>query len=154
MEKTCLICIDGWGVPTKAKGDAITAASTPVMEGLARGHSYCELSAHGLAVGLPAGLMGNSEVGHLNIGAGRVVFQDIVRIELAVEQGELVRLDAVKGAMAHCLAGTGRLHLVGLVSDGGVHSHIRHLFALLKVAKEAGIPNTFVHFFGDGRDTR
>ena len=168
--------IDGWGISPQgddSKGDAIKNASTPVMTSLAQKYPYTELEAHGLSVGLPDGLMGNSEVGHLNIGAGRVVYQvkfadqitlsiylhdykqDIVRIDLSVKNNTLVSQPAFADALARAssASGTGRLHLLGLVSDGGVHSHENHLHAMLKAAKEAGVPNTFIHFFGDGRDT-
>lgn len=114
---------------------------------------YTELDASSLAVGLPEGLMGNSEVGHLNIGAGRVVWQDVVRIDQTIKKGELNKVDNIVKSFTRAKNGNGRLHLCGLVSDGGVHSHINHLFALLKVAKEIGISEVYIHFFGDGRDT-
>lgn len=153
--KTCLVVIDGWGISADQdpKGDAIRNAKTPVMTSLAKDHAFTPVSAHGLAVGLPDGLMGNSEVGHLNIGAGRVVYQDIVRIDLAVEKDTFDTLPNVKASFERAKDKNGRLHLLGLISDGGVHSHIRHLFALLRAAKKLGVPKTFVHFFGDGRDT-
>ncbi|KAJ3115200.1 hypothetical protein HDU96_001046 [Phlyctochytrium bullatum] len=156
-QKTCLICIDGWGIglPEEEKGDAIKHAKTPVMTSLAQKYPYLEIAAHGLSVGLPDGLMGNSEVGHLNIGAGRIVYQDIVRIELALKNKTLVNQPALAAALKRASdpSGTGRLHLLGLVSDGGVHSHQDHLHAFLELAKAANIKDTFVHFFGDGRDT-
>ena len=153
-----IVVIDGWGVPTKAKGDAITAAETPVMSGFAEDKSktaqgYTELEASSLAVGLPEGLMGNSEVGHLNIGAGRVVWQDSVRIDQTLKKNELNKVDSIVKSFTRAKEGNGRLHLLGLVSDGGVHSNIVHLVGLLKVAKEMEIPEVFIHFFGDGRDT-
>jgi 2,3-bisphosphoglycerate-independent phosphoglycerate mutase len=154
-QKCCLIVIDGWGVSSPSSsvcGDAIKMAKTPVMTKLLDKYPNTKLEAHGRAVGLPAGLMGNSEVGHLNIGAGRVVFQDIVRIELAIETGEMERNIILINAFEKAKI-TGRLHLIGLVSDGGVHSHINHLKALLKYAKNAEIPHTFVHAITDGRDT-
>jgi 2,3-bisphosphoglycerate-independent phosphoglycerate mutase len=114
---------------------------------------YTELEASSLAVGLPEGLMGNSEVGHLNIGAGRVVWQDIVRIDQTLKKGELSKVDSINKSFQRAKDGNGRLHLLGLVSDGGVHSHINHLFGLLQVAKELGVLKVFIHFFGDGRDT-
>jgi 2,3-bisphosphoglycerate-independent phosphoglycerate mutase len=154
QQKTCLIVIDGWGISQDAnpEGDAIRNAQTPVMTQLQKDYPTVELAAHGLDVGLPDGLMGNSEVGHLNIGAGRIVYQDIVRIELAIKNDTLKAQPAVQNAFQRAKA-TGRLHLLGLVSDGGVHGHIEHLKYLLKSAKEFGIKNSFVHFFGDGRDT-
>jgi 2,3-bisphosphoglycerate-independent phosphoglycerate mutase len=153
--KAVLIVIDGWGVPgphTRPDGDAIAAAATPVMDSF-RDHGYTEIAASSTAVGLPEGLMGNSEVGHLNIGAGRVVWQDVVRIDTIIKRGELPAVANVRACFERAARGNGRLHLLGLVSDGGVHSHINHLVALLKVAKEIGVPKVYVHFFGDGRDT-
>ncbi|KAJ1733184.1 hypothetical protein LPJ61_001679 [Coemansia biformis] len=123
------------------------------MDGFEKDQQFTTLAAHGRAVGLPAGLMDNSEVGHLNIGAGRVVYQDIVRIDLALEEKQFGATDAIKGAFENAKAGNKRLHLCGLVSDGGVHAHIKHLVGLLEAAKEAGVPTTYVHFFADGRDT-
>lgn len=149
--------IDGWGIPTSespANGDAIAAAETPVMDGFAKDPAgWVELEASSLAVGLPEGLMGNSEVGHLNIGAGRVVWQDVVRIDLAVKENRIGENDVIKRTIERAKAGNGRLHLCGLVSHGGVHAKQTHLYALLKAAKEAGVPKVFIHFFGDGRDT-
>jgi 2,3-bisphosphoglycerate-independent phosphoglycerate mutase len=153
--KVCLVVIDGWGISpeTNPEGDAIRNAKTPVMDSLAKKYPNAPLAAHGLAVGLPDGLMGNSEVGHLNIGAGRVVYQDIVRIELSIKKDLLKLQPAVQKAFKRAKDNGGRLHLLGLVSDGGVHSHIDHLKYFVKAAKEYGIEKTFVHFFGDGRDT-
>jgi len=156
-----LVCIDGWGIPgpnSPPEGDAIAAADTPVMdefakEGSKTAQGYTELEASGNAVGLPKGLMGNSEVGHLNIGAGRVVWQDVVRIDMTIEKDKMRDVENIKKSFTQAKEGNGRLHLLGLISDGGVHSHINHLIALLKVAKEIGVPQVFVHFFGDGRDT-
>ncbi|KAJ3234123.1 hypothetical protein HDU78_006016 [Chytriomyces hyalinus] len=156
-EKVCLIVIDGWGVApeSESQGDAIRHASTPAMDAFAKSTTgYSTLAAHGLAVGLPDGLMGNSEVGHLNIGAGRVVYQDIVRIDLALARNTLSAQPHLAAALSRAASSTtGRLHLAGLVSDGGVHSHQNHLYALLQLAKDAGIKDTFIHFFADGRDT-
>ena len=160
-QRTVLIVIDGWGIPTSASnGDAITAAKTPVMDALIAGStdsksksSSTELEASSLAVGLPEGLMGNSEVGHLNIGAGRVVWQDVVRIDQTLKKGELNKNQALRDSCQRAIDGNGRLHFLGLISDGGVHSHILHLFGLLQVAKEMDVPKIFIHFFGDGRDT-
>lgn len=114
---------------------------------------FTELDASSLAVGLPEGLMGNSEVGHLNIGAGRVVWQDSVRIDQTLKNGELGKVENIVKSFTRAKEGNGRLHLCGLVSDGGVHSNITHLFGLLQVAKEMQVPKVFIHFFGDGRDT-
>ncbi|PNY28866.1 2,3-bisphosphoglycerate-independent phosphoglycerate mutase, partial [Tolypocladium capitatum] len=156
-QKACLIVIDGWGIPSEqspTSGDAIAAAKTPVMDELSNNpDGFTELDASSLAVGLPEGLMGNSEVGHLNIGAGRVVWQDVVRIDQTIKKGELSNNKVVKETFQSAAKGNGRLHLCGLVSDGGVHSKQTHLYALLKAAKEYGVPKVFIHFFGDGRDT-
>lgn len=156
-----IVVIDGWGIPSETSpkdGDAIAAAETPVMDSFAAPNSktaqgYTELEASSLAVGLPEGLMGNSEVGHLNIGAGRVVWQDVVRIDQTLKKGEFNKVKTLTDCFKRAVDGNGRLHLLGLVSDGGVHSHINHLVGLLKVAKEMSVPKVFVHFFGDGRDT-
>jgi len=157
--KAVLIVIDGWGVAgpdSPPKGDAIAAADTPIMDGFRDGKTssgYTEIEASSNAVGLPEGLMGNSEVGHLNIGAGRVVWQDVVRIDSVIKKGKLNEIENIVKSFQRAKDGNGRLHLLGLVSDGGVHSHINHLVALLKVAKELEVPKVFIHFFGDGRDT-
>ncbi|KAI5307760.1 hypothetical protein KEM55_007498 [Ascosphaera atra] len=119
----------------------------------AQAEGYTEIDAASLAVGLPEGLMGNSEVGHLNIGAGRVVWQDVVRIDQTVKKGEMNKVETIRQSFQRAIDGNGRLHLLGLVSDGGVHAHMNHLFVLLDVAKEMGVPNVYIHFFGDGRDT-
>ena len=158
---TKAVVIDGWGIPSETSpkdGDAIAAAETPNMDAFAAKDSklaqgYTELEASSLAVGLPEGLMGNSEVGHLNIGAGRVVWQDVVRIDQTLKKGEFNKVQTITDTFKRAIDGNGRLHLLGLVSDGGVHSHINHLYGLLQVAKEMGVPKVFIHFFGDGRDT-
>ncbi|KAH8706491.1 BPG-independent [Ilyonectria robusta] len=156
-QKACLIVIDGWGIPSNESpknGDAIAAAETPVMDQLSQDvNGFTELDASSLAVGLPEGLMGNSEVGHLNIGAGRVVWQDVVRIDQTIKNGELSQNEVIKKTCEAAAAGNGRLHLCGLVSHGGVHSKQTHLYALVKAAKEYGVSKVFIHFFGDGRDT-
>jgi 2,3-bisphosphoglycerate-independent phosphoglycerate mutase len=160
-QKTVLIVIDGWGIATEASrkdGDAILAADTPTMDEFAKKGSstaqgFTELEASSLAVGLPEGLMGNSEVGHLNIGAGRVVWQDSVRIAQTIKSGKLKDVESIKKSFQRAIDTNGRLHFCGLVSDGGVHSHMDHLISLLKVAKDMGVPNAYIHFFGDGRDT-
>ncbi|RIA98413.1 2,3-bisphosphoglycerate-independent phosphoglycerate mutase [Glomus cerebriforme] len=154
-EKVCLICLDGWGISLNEDpaGDAIRNANTPVMDKLKDEYPHTTLEAYGLAVGLPEGLMGNSEVGHLNIGAGRVVYQDIVRIDLAVKNKKFNEVENIVKCFDRAKETNGRIHFLGLVSDGGVHSHINHLIHLLETAKNHGIPNAYVHFFGDGRDT-
>eukprot|EP00741_Cyanophora_paradoxa_P000413 tig00000404_g404.t1 len=152
-QNAVLIVIDGWGIREDPYGNAIHAAKTPCMDALKKDANWAEVDASGLAVGLPEGLMGNSEVGHLTIGAGQVQYQDLVRINLAVKDGSLKRNKALTEAFANAKAKSGRLHFLGLLSDGGVHSHIDHLFALLEYAKDAGVPKTFVQAFTDGRDT-
>lgn len=154
-QNVALIVIDGWGVadtPNKP-GDAVSAADTPVMDGFRRNSAYTELEASSLAVGLPAGLMGNSEVGHLNIGAGRVVWQDVVRIDQTMKKGDFINTPNIRSSFENAKNTSGRLHLLGLVSDGGVHSHNQHLYELLRTAKKLEIPHVYIHFFGDGRDT-
>lgn len=160
-QKAVLIVIDGWGIPSETSpkdGDAIAAADTPFMDECAKDGSsiaqgYTELEASSLAVGLPEGLMGNSEVGHLNIGAGRVVWQDSVRIKQSIKNNEMKDAENIKKSFQRAIDGNGRLHLLGLVSDGGVHSDQEHLYALLKIAKDMGVPHVYVHMYGDGRDT-
>jgi len=151
--KVCLIVHDGWGVSEVEKGNAILGGDTTNMDTIGKTHSYRTLQAHGLAVGLSDGLMGNSEVGHLNIGAGRIVWQDIVRIDVSIKKREFHKNKTIVESCKHAKETSGRIHFIGLVSDGGVHSHIRHLMALLETAKEVGVPKAIVHFIGDGRDT-
>lgn len=154
MTHVCLIVIDGWGLSDDPHGNAILNAHTPVMDELCKTQGqFVPLEASGLAVGLPAGLMGNSEVGHLNIGAGRVVYQDIVRINMDMESGAIKDNEHFVDACNRAKTKNGRLHLLGLGSDGGVHSHINHIFALLEGAQKHNVPHTFIQFFGDGRDT-
>lgn len=154
MAKVCLIVIDGWGISEDKNGNAILNANTPVMDKLSADKSrYLTLDASGEAVGLPAGLMGNSEVGHLNIGAGRVMYQDILRINKDCRSGNVVNNPFFVEACQRAIKNGGRLHLLGLVSDGGVHGHIEHLVAMLNAAKKLQVPNAYVHFFADGRDT-
>ncbi|KAK9449428.1 metalloenzyme [Limtongia smithiae] len=155
-KNACLIVIDGWGIaPEKGvKGNAIENAYTPVMDAFQKIPGYTELEASSTFVGLPEGLMGNSEVGHLNIGAGRVVWQDVVRIDMCMRKHEFGKTPNIAATMKHAMEKSdGRLHLLGLLSDGGVHSHQNHLFELLQTAKEFGLKKVYVHAFGDGRDT-
>jgi len=154
QNKVCLIVIDGWGMSEETEGNAIYHANTPVMDKLCSGDGYTTLDASGLSVGLPDGLMGNSEVGHMNIGAGRVVYQDIVRINMCIENNDLLHNDNFINSCTRAKEGNGRLHLLGLVSDGGVHSHMNHLVGMLHCAQVLGVQQCFVHFFADGRDTR
>ncbi|KAJ7381669.1 2,3-bisphosphoglycerate-independent phosphoglycerate mutase, partial [Desmophyllum pertusum] len=153
--KVCLIVIDGWGISENKEGNAIANATVPVMDAFCAGqhNAYTTLDASGLSVGLPAGLMGNSEVGHLNIGAGRVLYQDIVRINMTSENKEFAKNQVLAKAAEKAKASNGRLHFLGLVSDGGVHSHIAHLESLIDAAKELGVPKCYIQFFSDGRDT-
>ena len=144
--------MDGFGIAPKADDNAVTLAKTPVLDKLFREYAHTTLSASGLDVGLPAGQMGNSEVGHTNIGGGRVVFQDLPRISRAIEDGSFFKNEAYNKAMDDCLEKGTSLHLYGLLSDGGVHSHIEHLFALLQMAKGKGLTKVYVHCFLDGRD--
>ncbi|KAL3092835.1 hypothetical protein niasHT_030024 [Heterodera trifolii] len=150
--KCVLIVIDGWGLTEEKHCNAIANANTPVMDKLCSDNSQ-QLEAHGEHVGLEEGLMGNSEVGHLNIGAGRVIYQDILRINMEVRKKKLIENSEVIDAAERASRGNGRLHLLGLISDGGVHSHIGHLFGLLHSFKQLQVPKVFVHFFADGRDT-
>lgn len=154
MKKTYgLIIMDGfaWG-DSSAKGNAVAGEGTPNLKALQAAYASTTIGASGLDVGLPDGQMGNSEVGHLNIGAGRVVYQDITKIDKSIEDGDFFQNEALVGACDHAVAKDGKLHLIGLVSDGGVHSHIRHLYALLKLAKQRGVNKVYVHALMDGRD--
>ena len=149
---TTLIIMDGFGLAPAADDNAVTLANTPVLDKLFKEYAHTTLSASGLDVVLPAGQMGNSEVGHTNIGGGRVVFQDLPRISRAIEDGSFFKNEAYNKAMDDCLKNDSSLHLYGLLSDGGVHSHIEHLFALLQMAKDKGLTKVYVHCFLDGRD--
>ena len=149
---TTLIIMDGFGTGAQSAGNAIANAPTPNLDGIFAECPGCRLSASGLDVGLPEGQMGNSEVGHTNIGAGRVVFQDLPHISRDIQSGEFFKNTAYTEAMENCREWGSALHLMGLLSDGGVHSHITHLFALLQMAKEQGIEKVYVHCFLDGRD--
>ncbi len=149
---TTLLILDGFGCAETAEGNAIAAAATPVLDRIFSGSACCRLSASGLDVGLPEGQMGNSEVGHTNIGAGRVVFQDLPRISRAIDDGTFFQNPAYLAAMEAAKEGDQALHIFGLLSDGGVHSHIRHLFALLDMAGQQGVERVYVHAFLDGRD--
>lgn len=150
---TVLMILDGYGLNDKKEGNAVTAASTPVIDKLMSAYPFVKGYASGLAVGLPDGQMGNSEVGHLNMGAGRIVYQELTRITKEIEDGDFFQNEAILEAMDNCLDKKSDLHLYGLLSDGGVHSHNTHLYALLLLAKKKGLNNVFVHAFLDGRDT-
>ena len=149
---TTLIIMDGFGLEGPSAGNAVVNAPTPNLDRIFRDFPGCRLSASGLDVGLPEGQMGNSEVGHTNMGAGRVVFQDLTHISRDIESGEFFKNPAYLEAMSNCREWGSALHLMGLLSDGGVHSHITHLFALLKMAKEQGLEKVYIHCFLDGRD--
>ena len=149
---TVLLIMDGFGLAPAGPENAISCAKTPNLDKLFAECPNTQLQASGLDVGLPAGQMGNSEVGHTNIGAGRVVYQDLPRISNAVEDGSFFENPAYKSAMDECVRTGARLHLMGLLSDGGVHSHINHLFALLEMAKRRGVKKVYVHALLDGRD--
>ena len=153
VNRAALIVIDGWGERDEEYGNAIKQAATPVMDSLRAEANFAVVEASSLAVGLPEDTMGNSEVGHLTIGAGAVDYQDLVRINLAVKNGSIAEMKSLVDAFACAKAGTGRLHLFGLLSDGGVHSHQEHLYCLVAAAKAAGVPRTLLHVCMDGRDT-
>jgi 2,3-bisphosphoglycerate-independent phosphoglycerate mutase len=148
-----LIILDGWGYSPKTEANAIALARKPTYERLLREYPNSLIHTSGKYVGLPNGQMGNSEVGHLNIGAGRIIHMDITRIDLMIQNGEFFSHPPLLAAMKHARTGNRRLHLFGLVSDGGVHSQQAHLYALLKMAKQNGVDRVFVHAFMDGRDT-
>lgn len=153
MKPLILVIMDGLGINSDAKGNAVFAASTPVLDQILKNYPYTEIGASGSFVGLPDGQMGNSEVGHLNIGAGRVVYQDYTKISKAVESGDIFDNPAITETVDGIKSAGGTLHIMGLLSDGGVHSHISHLFALLEIAKKRGLSRVCIHAFMDGRDT-
>ena len=152
-KKALLMILDGWGIGKKGKGDVINNTPTPYLDYLTAISAHSQLQASGENVGLPDGQMGNSEVGHLNIGAGRVVYQDLVKINRACKDGSIMENPEVKAAYSYAKENGKRLHLMGLTSDGGVHSSLDHLFKLVEIGKEYGLTQTFVHCFMDGRDT-
>ncbi len=145
--------LDGWGLGTDPSVSAIEHANTPFMDSLFHRFPHARLQASGEAVGLPEGQMGNSEVGHMNLGAGRVVYQDLVRVNVAIREKTLGQNPVLQDAWQYARENNKPVHFIGLVSDGGVHSHIDHLKALCTIAQEEGVPNVFVHAFTDGRDT-
>ncbi|OAT80225.1 2,3-bisphosphoglycerate-independent phosphoglycerate mutase [Desulfotomaculum copahuensis] len=147
-----LVILDGWGLSAQTRGNAIAEANTPNMSRLTDGCPHTRLDTSGEAVGLPEGQMGNSEVGHLNIGAGRIVYQELTRITRAVRDGSFFNNAELLAAVKHVQDNQSSLHLIGLLSDGGVHSHVSHLFALLELAKRHNLPRVYVHCFLDGRD--
>ena len=155
MEKklTMLMILDGFGENPKKEGNAVKLAKTPNIDRLMKEYPNTKIAASGLAVGLPEGQMGNSEVGHTNIGAGRIVYQELTRITKSIENGDFFSNEELVKAMENCKKNNSKLHILGLVSDGGVHSHIRHLFGLLEMAKRRDVEEVYVHCFLDGRDT-
>ena len=150
---TVLMILDGYGLNDRVEGNAVKEANTPVMDQLMAECPYVKGLASGMAVGLPEGQMGNSEVGHLNMGAGRIVYQELTRITKEIQDGDFIKNEALLHAVKNAKDNGTALHLFGLLSDGGVHSHITHLFGLLELAKREGLENVYVHCFLDGRDT-
>ncbi|WP_139904981.1 2,3-bisphosphoglycerate-independent phosphoglycerate mutase [Clostridium thermarum] len=148
-----LMILDGFGISDKEDGNAISAAHKPNLDKLFAKYPHVQLGASGFDVGLPKGQMGNSEVGHLNIGAGRIIYQELTRISKAIEDGDFYNNEVLNDAVNKAIENNGDLHLMGLVSDGGVHSHIDHLKALFKLAKDKGLSRVYLHAFMDGRDT-
>lgn len=150
---TVLMILDGYGLNDKKEANAIAEAKTPVMDKLMAEYPFVKGYASGMAVGLPEGQMGNSEVGHINMGAGRIVYQELTRITKEIQDGDFFKNAALLAAIDNCKRQNSDLHLFGLLSDGGVHSHNTHLYALLELAKKQGLTNVYVHAFLDGRDT-
>ncbi|MBQ2126900.1 MAG: 2,3-bisphosphoglycerate-independent phosphoglycerate mutase, partial [Bacteroidaceae bacterium] len=151
--KALLVILDGWGVGNHGKGDVIFNTPTPYWDHLTSVYPTSQLQASGENVGLPAGQMGNSEVGHLNIGGGRVVYQDLLKINRAIADGSIAQNPQLVAAVEYAKANGKKLHFMGLTSDGGVHSSLEHLEAMYKFAAEQGVENAYVHCFMDGRDT-
>lgn len=151
-EKALLVILDGWGIAPDSEVNAFTQASTTHLDYLLAHYPHCQLACSGEAVGLPEGQQGNSEVGHLNLGAGRVVYQELLRIQRAIADGSFYQNEAFAELFKKVKEKNSALHLMGLVSDGGVHSHETHLFALLKLAKDFGLTKVYIHAFLDGRD--
>ncbi len=153
MKNVALLILDGWGYAAPGTGNAVDLAGTPNMDRLYRQYPWALLDASGEAVGLPPGQMGNSEVGHLNLGAGRIVYQELTRIGKCLKSGEFFANEVLMEAMKRARDGSGALHLVGLVSDGGVHSHYEHLLGLMEMARRQKVDRLFIHAILDGRDT-
>lgn len=151
-KKVALIILDGWGLGDQSKSDAIFNAPTPFFDACLKQHPHSTLKTFGEHVGLPSGQMGNSEVGHLNIGAGRVVFQDFAKINNAIQDNSIAENEVLKAAFNHAKKKNVALHFMGLVSDGGIHSHQNHLYKLCDLAKENNVKDVFIHAFADGRD--
>ena len=155
MEKrpVVLMILDGYGLNDNCEANAVCEGKTPIMDQLMSQCPFVKGQASGLAVGLPDGQMGNSEVGHLNMGAGRIVYQELTRITKSIEDGDFFSNEALMAAVENCKKNDSALHMFGLVSDGGVHSHITHIYGLLELAKRNGLSKVYVHCFLDGRDT-
>ena len=153
MAPLVLIVLDGFGISEEREHNAIALAKTPVYDALLARYPHAQLIASGEAVGLPAGQMGNSEVGHTNMGAGRIVYQDLTRIDKAIREGELDTNAPLNAAITRCSDGRRALHFIGLLSDGGVHSHQRHLYAMIALAAKHHLPRVFIHVITDGRDS-
>jgi 2,3-bisphosphoglycerate-independent phosphoglycerate mutase len=151
-KKVILMILDGWGKSPDPKVSAIDHAKTPFIDSLYESYPNASLRTDGLHVGLPEGQMGNSEVGHMNLGAGRIVYQDLVKINMAVEHKTLQNEPVLIDAFNYAKSNAKKVHFLGLVSDGGVHSHINHLFGLLDAAKSYDLKDVYVHAFTDGRD--
>jgi len=147
-----LVIMDGFGINESDKGNAIKRANKPNLDSYLAKYPNSKIKASGLAVGLPEGQMGTSEVGHMNLGAGRVVYQELARISKSIEDGDFFNKKEFLGAIENCKKNNSKLHLYGLLSEGGVHSHTNHLYALLKLAKDNGLTDVYVHCFLDGRD--
>ena len=150
---TVLMILDGYGLNDKKEGNAVYLAKTPVMDKLMAEYPFVKGNASGLAVGLPDGQMGNSEVGHMNMGAGRIVYQELTRITKEIQDGDFFKNEALLAAMKNAKENNSAVHFMGLLSDGGVHSHNTHLYGLLEMAKREGVEKVYVHCFLDGRDT-
>lgn len=151
-KKVILMILDGWGITQDPKVSAISKANTPFIDSLFKNYPNAQLLTHGINVGLPEGQMGNSEVGHMNLGAGRIVYQDLAKINLAVQNNSLINEPVLEQAFDYAVKNNKPIHFMGLLSDGGVHSHINHLKGLLSAAEEFGVKEKYVHAFTDGRD--
>ena len=151
---TMLMILDGFGINEDENANAVKLANTPNIDRLIKTCPTTRMHTSGLDVGLPEGQMGNSEVGHTNIGAGRIVYQELTRITKSIEDGDFFSNSELAKAIENCKKHNSKLHVMGLLSDGGVHSHIRHLYAILELAKRKDFEDVYVHCFMDGRDTR
>jgi len=150
---TALIILDGYGYTECKEGNAVAEAKSPFLNTFCQKYPHTLITASGLGVGLPEGQMGNSEVGHLNLGAGRIIYQELTRITKSIEDGDFFENDAFLKGIQSAKEKDGALHIMGLLSDGGVHSHEEHLYALIELARNQGLKRVYVHCFMDGRDT-